>query len=113
MTFGGITDRDAIEAEMPWDTRDTAVTLYGLLSDTARKFPKHNAVSYQIFSGPKDKAETLNWSQLHAKTTQAANMFRKLGVGQDARARANWFNPARNRCLCSCHFAAFPQDRCR
>ncbi len=81
MTFAGMDDRNAIEAEMPWEDRDVAVTLYGMLSNTANKFPQHNAVSYQIFSGPKDKAETLSWRELHAKTTQAANMFRKLGVG--------------------------------
>ncbi len=81
MAFAGIEDRNAVEAEMPWEDRDVPKTLYKLLSDTAGKFPNHKAVSYQIFSGPKDKAETLTWSQLQAKTTQAANMFRKLGVG--------------------------------
>lgn len=81
MTFSGMEDRNAIEAEMPWEDRDVAKTLYGLLSNTATKFPKHDAVSYQIFSGPKDKAETLNWTQLHGKVTQTANMFRKLGIG--------------------------------
>jgi acyl-CoA synthetase (AMP-forming)/AMP-acid ligase II len=81
MTFAGIEDCKAIEAEGPWETRDRAKTLYGLLSDTAAKFPQRNAVSYQIFSGPKDKAETLTWQELHGKVTQAANMFRSLGVG--------------------------------
>ena len=81
MTFAGIEDRNAIEAEMPWEERDVPKTLYALLSNTAQKFPKHDAISYQIFSGPKDKAETLSWSELHAKTTQAANLFRSLGVG--------------------------------
>ena len=81
MTFAGIKDCKAIEAEGPWETRDRAITLYGLLSNTAAKFPQHNAVSYQIFSGPKDKAETLTWQQLHGKVTQAANLFRSLGVG--------------------------------
>ncbi len=81
MAFAGIEDRNAVEAEMPWEDRDLPKTLYRLLSDTAGKFPSHDAVSYQIFSGPKDKAETLSWRELHAKTTQAANMFRKLGVG--------------------------------
>lgn len=81
MTFAGIKDCEAIEAEGPWAKRDVAKTLYGLLSDTAGKFPQHNAVSYQIFSGPKDKAETLNWQQLHGKVSQAANMFRALGIG--------------------------------
>ena len=59
MAFAGIADREAIESEMPWDQRDVPATLYKLLSDTADKFPGHDAVSYQIFSGPKDKAETL------------------------------------------------------
>ncbi|MEM6303329.1 MAG: acyl-CoA synthetase [Pseudomonadota bacterium] len=81
MAFAGMDDRNAIEAEMAWEARDVPATLYKLLSDTAGKFPSHKAVSYQIFSGPTDKAETLTWKQLHAKTTQAANMFRKLGVG--------------------------------
>ncbi|MFD2739101.1 acyl-CoA synthetase [Sulfitobacter aestuarii] len=81
MTFAGIEDRNAIEAEMPWEQRDVAKTLYGMLSNTAAKFPTHNAVSFQILSGPKDRAETLTWKQLHGKATQAANLFRSLGIG--------------------------------
>ncbi|MGB3245685.1 MAG: acyl-CoA synthetase [Sulfitobacter sp.] len=81
MTFAGMEDRNAIEAEMPWEDRDIPKTLYKLLSDTTAKFPQNNAVSYQIFSGPKDKAETLTWKQLHGKVTQAANLFRGLGIG--------------------------------
>ena len=81
MAYEGMTDRNRIEAEMPWADRDVPVTLYGLLEKTTAKFPKHNAISYQIFSGPKDKAETFNWSQLKDKTTQAANLFRDLGIG--------------------------------
>ena len=81
MSFAGIDDRDAIEAEMPWAERPLPKTLYKLLGDTAGKFPNHNAVSYQIFSGPTDKAETLTWGQLHERTTQAANLFRSLGIG--------------------------------
>jgi len=34
-----------------------------------------------LLSGPKDPAETLTWRTLHQKTSQAANMFRGLGVG--------------------------------
>ena len=81
MTFAGIADRDAIENEMPWEERDVATTLYGMLSDTARKFPNHNAVSYQIFSDPKSKAETLTWSAMRDRTSQCANMLRSMGVG--------------------------------
>jgi len=81
-TFSGIEDRDAIANEMPWEKRDVPVTLHQLLSKTAARVPDHDAVSYQIFSGPADKAETLSWSQLLAKTSQAANMFRSLGIGE-------------------------------
>ncbi len=81
MTFTGIEDLKAIENEMPWEERDVAKTLYSMLSSTAQKFPNHNAISYQIFSGPKDKAETLTWRALHEKVTQTANLFRSLGIG--------------------------------
>ena len=81
MAYEGMTDRNRIEAEMPWEERDLPVTLYGLISRTTEKFPQNNAVSYQIFSGPKDKAETFNWTQLKDKTTQTANLFRSLDIG--------------------------------
>ncbi|WP_341234977.1 acyl-CoA synthetase [uncultured Sulfitobacter sp.] len=81
MSFAGIEDRNAIEAEMPWADRDVAKTMWGLLSNTAGKFPDHNAISYQLFSGPKDYAETLTWSQLRGQVGRTANLFRSLGVG--------------------------------
>lgn len=83
MGYTGITDRDAIEAESTWEDRDVHKTLYGLLADTTSKFPKRNAISFQLLSGPKDPAETLNWQEFHDKTVQAANLFRSLGVGPD------------------------------
>ncbi|APX10914.1 acyl-CoA synthetase [Tateyamaria omphalii] len=81
MTYAGFADRDAIENEMPWEERDVAKTLFGMLSDTAEKFPNHNAVSFQIFSDPKSKAETLTWTQLQGRTAQCANMLRTHGIG--------------------------------
>jgi fatty-acyl-CoA synthase/long-chain acyl-CoA synthetase len=83
MSFAGVADRNAIENEMPWADRPLPKTLYQMLSDTAGKFPNNPAVSYQIFSGPQDKAETLNWSELLGRVCQAANMFRSLGVGEN------------------------------
>lgn len=83
MGFSGLIDRDAIEAECAWEDRDVHKTLYSLLADTASKFPNRNAVSYQLFSGPKDHAETLSWQDLHDKSVQTANLFRSLGVGPD------------------------------
>lgn len=82
MPFAGMEDRARIENEMPWEDRDVPVTLHQLLSRTAGKFPNHNAMSYQLLSGPQDKAETLSWSQLLSKVNQAANLFRSLGVGE-------------------------------
>ncbi|MEP2919330.1 MAG: acyl-CoA synthetase [Sulfitobacter sp.] len=81
MGYSGIADRDAIEAESAWEDRDLHKTLYGMLSATAAKFPDNNAISYQLFSGPTDFAETLNWQQFHDKSVQAANLFRSLGIG--------------------------------
>ncbi|WP_417816630.1 acyl-CoA synthetase [Tritonibacter scottomollicae] len=82
MAFATTADVAAIEQECAWADRDVPKTLYGLLSRTAGNFPNNRAVSYQIFSGPTDKAETLTWSELKDKTTQAANLFRSLGVGE-------------------------------
>ncbi|MEM1074803.1 MAG: acyl-CoA synthetase [Pseudomonadota bacterium] len=82
MTFASIADCKAIENEMSWEDRDQPVTLYKLLSRTAEKFPRNKAVSYQIFSGPQDKAETLTWAATKDKVSQVANLFRSLGVGE-------------------------------
>ena len=83
MPFATVADRDAIENEMPWDARDVPRTLYAQLKKTTEAFPNRPAVTFQIFSGPTDKAETLTWQDLHDKTVQAANLFRKLGVGEN------------------------------
>jgi acyl-CoA synthetase (AMP-forming)/AMP-acid ligase II len=81
MGYSGIADRDAIEAEGAWEDRDLHKTLYGMLSSTTSKFPNNKAISYQLFSGPTDHAETLTWQQFHDKSVQAANLFRNLGIG--------------------------------
>ena len=83
MGFASIEDTLALEKEMSWEQRDVAKTLFGLLNETADKFPERPAISYQLLSGPQDKAETLNWRSLQQKTAQAANMFRALGVGPE------------------------------
>ncbi|WP_299964187.1 acyl-CoA synthetase [uncultured Roseobacter sp.] len=82
MSFAGMEDRNRIEAVMPWEERPLPKTLYGMLSQTADRFGSYNAVSYQITSGPTDKAETLSWRALKDRTTQAANLFRSLGIGE-------------------------------
>ncbi|MBL4768782.1 MAG: acyl-CoA synthetase [Rhodobacteraceae bacterium] len=82
MSIANVADRDAIENEMPWSERDLPVTLYQMLSATAAKHPKSNALTFQLLSGPTDKAETLNWIEMLEKTVQAANLFRSLGIGE-------------------------------
>ncbi|AVO39371.1 acyl-CoA synthetase [Pukyongiella litopenaei] len=82
MSIATVADRDAIENEMPWEARDVPRTLYQMLSNTAARFPDYDAFSFQILSGPTDKAETLKWATLKDKVSQAANLFRSLGVGE-------------------------------
>lgn len=83
MGFLNKADLDRIENEMAWDDRDMPVTMYDFITSTKERFPSRPAVSFQILSGPKDKAETLTWAELHTAATQTANMFRKMGVGPD------------------------------
>lgn len=81
--YATLDDRLAIEQESPWDARDLPTTMYELLSGTANKFPNNSAVTFQMFSGPKDKAETLTWKELLEKSCQTANLFRSLGIGEE------------------------------
>ncbi|PSL19809.1 acyl-CoA synthetase [Shimia abyssi] len=82
MSFETLADLKAIEGEMAWDERGLPKTVYEFLTATKDKFPDRPAVSYQLMSGPKDKAVTLSWNELHQMTMQAANMFRDMGVGE-------------------------------
>ena len=82
MGFATIGDIEKIEQKGAWDQLDQPKTLYEMLTNTVTKRPDENAVSFQILSGPNDKAETLSWSDLHLQVTQAANLFSKLGIGE-------------------------------
>ena len=77
-----LADKIAIEQQMPIGERWTAKTVYEQLAQTASAHGARAASTFQLKSGPKDKAETLNWTELLGKVTQAANLFRKLGVGE-------------------------------
>lgn len=80
--FASRADVAAIEAEMPWSERDVPRTIHRALTRTANAHGNRPALSYQLLSKPGSKAETLSWAQLLARVTQAANMFRALGVGE-------------------------------
>lgn len=79
--FATLADVKAIEAEMPWAQRDVARTMYDFLSRAQAAHGERPAISFQLMSGPTAAARTLTWTQLHAQVTQAANLFRSLGVG--------------------------------
>jgi acyl-CoA synthetase (AMP-forming)/AMP-acid ligase II len=76
-----LADKHAAEAEMPVEERWAARTLYEQLAETAGRFPDRPAVTFQLRSGPADKAVTLDWAGFRAEVTRAANLFRRLGVG--------------------------------
>jgi fatty-acyl-CoA synthase len=81
-TFATLADLKAIEAEMPWADRGQARSMYEYLSRAKADHGKRPAISYQLLSGPTEKNVTLSWADLHAQVTQAANLFRSLGVGE-------------------------------
>jgi fatty-acyl-CoA synthase len=81
-TFATLADLRAIEAESSWADRDMPRSIYSFLARTAAVHGNRPAISYQLLSDPKAHAETLTWSGLKARVTQAANLFRSLGVGE-------------------------------
>lgn len=80
--FATVADRDAIQTEMPWSARDVPLTVYDQISRTRNAHGARPAISFQLFSTPEAKAETLTWDDFFARVTQAANLFRSLGVGE-------------------------------
>ncbi len=82
-TFANLADIKAIEAEMPWTQRGQARSMYEFLTRTRDAHGGRPAISFQLLSGPGTKSETVTWAQLHGQVTQAANLFRSLGVGEN------------------------------
>ncbi|QIE42503.1 acyl-CoA synthetase [Rhodobacteraceae bacterium SC52] len=80
--FRNLEDCRAAEALMPWAKRDVPQSVHHALLRCSERFPSRNAVSFQLLSDPKSKAETLSWSDLAGQVTRAANMFRSLGIGE-------------------------------
>ncbi|MFN3722138.1 MAG: acyl-CoA synthetase [Paracoccaceae bacterium] len=72
----------ATEAEMAWADRPVARTMHEFITSAKAAHGARPAISYQLLSGPDTKRDTLTWAALHAQTTQAANLFRSLGVGE-------------------------------
>jgi fatty-acyl-CoA synthase len=80
--YATVADRDAIEAEATWENCRVARTMHEFLGRAAAAHGQRPAVSFQLQSGPAEPAETLTWADLHGRATQAANLFRSLGIGE-------------------------------
>ncbi|MEM6897654.1 MAG: AMP-binding protein, partial [Pseudomonadota bacterium] len=85
MAFKSLADRDAIENQMAWEDRARPITMLDFVDSVATRHGARPGITFQITSGPKDKAVTLTWQAFRDQSVQAANLFRSLGVGpQDA-----------------------------
>ena len=74
-------DLTAIEAEMAWEARDVPSTMYQFITATKDAYGARAAVTFQLQSGVKDPAETLTWTDFHARSVQCANLFRSQRRG--------------------------------
>ncbi|MDF2232841.1 acyl-CoA synthetase [Albimonas sp. CAU 1670] len=79
--FATVQDKARWE-EVPLSERWSARSVYEQVSQTASKHPRRPAVSFQITSGPTDKAVTMNWAEVRAQSAQLANLLRELGVNE-------------------------------
>ncbi|MGB1235465.1 MAG: acyl-CoA synthetase [Planktomarina sp.] len=82
MGFANKADIAAVVNESAWEDRETATTMYQFVDNVAKKHGSRPGISFQITSGPKDKAETLTWQEVRDKSVQTANLMRRLGVGE-------------------------------
>jgi len=80
--YATIADKTHMEAT-PLDERWTARSVFERLEQTAGLYGDRPALSFQIKSGPKDKAETYDWNGFRDQSARAANLFRRLGVGEN------------------------------
>ncbi|MCE6952031.1 acyl-CoA synthetase [Cereibacter sphaeroides] len=80
-SFACAADLKAIEAEGAWADLANPRTMHRFLGRAAVYHADRPAISFQLLSGPRSRAETLTWGELHRRVTQAANLFRSLGVG--------------------------------
>ena len=77
-----LADMVAIEATTAFEECWNEDTVYQRLCTTRDLHPDRPAVSFQLKSDATCKATTLTWSELTTQATQAANLFRSLGIGK-------------------------------
>ncbi|TDL74843.1 acyl-CoA synthetase [Palleronia sediminis] len=83
MGYDGHDDRARIEAEGAWHELDLPRTIRTRLERTAAVSGDRPAITFQLFSGAKDRAETLTWAELRDRAGQFANLLHRLGLGPE------------------------------
>ncbi len=66
----------------PLKSQWQSTTTYDEIAARASEIGTSPALSFQMFSGEKDKAVTYNWEELRARVAQCANGLRKMGIGE-------------------------------
>lgn len=79
--YATLEDKAAVE-RVPLSDRLRHTSVFAMLRETAAEHPTRPAVSFQIKSGPKDRALTLTWAEMEAEVARTANLLRGLGVGE-------------------------------
>jgi non-ribosomal peptide synthetase component F len=78
--FANAGDIAEIEADMPWPASLPAKTLYEQLTDDGGAWAAQRADLPDVFGAQGQGRNAEHGRSLHARVTQAANMFRALGV---------------------------------
>lgn len=67
---------------IPYSEQQTEKSVCQLLAKTSQQYANKPALSFQLESHANAKSTTLNWLQVKQLTTQTANFFRSLGIGE-------------------------------
>ncbi len=73
----------AVERKAPWPELLSASSTYELLAGAASDRPEATAITFLPTGDPGEEPVRITYRQLIGRVTQAANLFRALGVGPD------------------------------
>ncbi len=71
----------ALERQAPWDDVIPARSTYELLAAAAADRPRATAITFLATGDPEEEPVRISYRRLIGRITQAANLFRSLGVG--------------------------------
>ncbi len=73
----------AVERKAPWEQVLSARSTYQLFAGAASDRPEATAITFLATGDPSEEPLRITYRQLIGRITQAANLFRALGVGPD------------------------------